>query len=84
MQRKRPSPTDGQTTSKGDPMRSTPQQAYNKPPELLAVFDLLVPRAYSLLCATLRAWERSARAEDIGYGRVVLAVRPGGAQELAR
>jgi hypothetical protein len=65
-------------------MRSAPPQVYNEPPELLAVFDLLVPGACSLLCETLRAWGRSARAEDIGYGRVVLVVRPGGARKLAR
>ena len=65
-------------------MRSTPQQVYNEPPELLTFFDLPVPGARSLLCATIRAWGRSARAEDIGYGRIVLVARPGGAQELAR
>jgi hypothetical protein len=65
-------------------MRSTPQQVYNEPPELLTVFDLLVPGARSLLHAILRAWGRSARMEDIGHGRVVLVVRLGGAQELAR
>ncbi len=65
-------------------MRSAPQQVYNEPPELLTVFDLLVPGARSILHATLRAWGRSARMEDIGHGRVVWLVRPGGAQELAR
>jgi hypothetical protein len=65
-------------------MRSTPRQVYNGPPELLTVFDLLVPGACSLLCGTLRAWGRFARMEDIGNGRVVLLVRPDGARELAR
>lgn len=64
--------------------RSTPQQVYNEPPEFLTVFDLLVPGGRSLLHATLRAWGGSARVEDIGHGRAVLVVRPGGAQELAR
>jgi hypothetical protein len=65
-------------------MRSAPPQAYNEPPELLTVLDLLVTGARSLLRATLRAWGHSARMEDIGHGRVVLVVRSGGAQELAR
>ncbi len=65
-------------------MRSTPMQLYNEPPELLTVFDLLVPGACSLLCGALRAWGRSARTEGIGYSRVILIVRPGGALELAR
>ena len=56
----------------------------NEPPELLTVFDLLGPGACSLLCGTLRAWGRSARTEDIGYGRVVLVVRAGGGRKLAR
>jgi len=65
-------------------MRSAPRQVYNEPPELLTVFDLLISGACLLLCGTLRAWGSSARVEDIGYGRVVLVVRPGGVLELAR
>ncbi len=65
-------------------MRSTPQQVYNEPPELLTVFDLQVPGSCLLLCGALRAWGRSARAEEIGHGRIVLVVGAGGALELLR
>ena len=49
-------------------MRSTPRQVYNEPPELLTVFDLLIPGSYSDLCRTLHARGRFARMEDIGHG----------------
>ena len=65
-------------------MRSTPQQVHNEPPEVLTVFDLLVPGARSLLHDARRAWGSYATVEELGYVRVVLMVRPGGALELAR
>ncbi len=64
-------------------MRSTPKQAYGEPPDLLTAFDLFVPGAHSLLRGACRAWGSSATVEDLGYGRVVLIVRPGGALGLA-
>ena len=65
-------------------MRSALQQAHNEPPEVLAVFDLLVPGARSLLHSACRAWGSYATVEELEYGRVVLIVRPGGALGLAR
>ena len=65
-------------------MRSAPKQVYNEPPELLTAFDLLIPGARALLHSAHRAWGSYATIEELGYGRVVLVVRPGGALELVR
>lgn len=65
-------------------MRSAPKQVYNEPPEILAIFDLLSPGAHSLLRGICRAWGSRATVEDLGHGRAVLVVRPGGGLELAR
>jgi hypothetical protein len=65
-------------------MRSAPKQVYDEPSEILVAFDLLVPSSRALLCAFRRAWGPSATVESLGYGRVVLLVRPGGALGLAR
>ena len=61
-----------------------PHQLYNEPLEILVAFDLRVPGSRSLLSAFRRAWGPCATVEDLGHGRVVLIVRPGGALELPR
>jgi hypothetical protein len=53
-------------------------------PETLIVFDCRGPGAKSRLHREHRAWGPSATMESLGYGRVVLVVRPGGAVEIAR
>lgn len=65
-------------------MRSAPKQVYNDPPELLTAFNLLIPGTHSLLRSACRAWGSCATVEDLGHGRVVLIVRPGGARGLGR
>ena len=65
-------------------MRPALQQLHNEPPEVLTVFDLLAPGARSLLHGALRAWGSYATAEELGYSRVVLVVRPGGARRALR
>jgi hypothetical protein len=65
-------------------MRSTPQQVYNEPPELLTLFDCREPGAKLRLFRERRAWGFRATVENLGHGRVVLIVRPGGALGLAR
>lgn len=64
-------------------MRMAPTQMYDEPPEILVAFDLLVPGSRTLLRAFRLAWGCTASVEDLGYGRVVLVVRPGGALGLA-
>jgi hypothetical protein len=53
-------------------------------PETLIVFDCRGRGAKNRLHRERRAWGPSATVESLGYGRVVLVVRPGGALELAR
>jgi hypothetical protein len=56
----------------------------DSPPETLIVFDCRGRGAKNRLHRERRAWGPSATIESLGYGRVVLVVRPGGARELAR
>jgi hypothetical protein len=53
-------------------------------PETLVVFDCRERAAKERLRRERRAWGSSATIENLGYGRVVLMVRPGGAVGLAR
>ena len=53
-------------------------------PELLTIFDLLYPGVHSLLRGICRAWGSRATVEDLGYGRAVPVIRPGGALEISR
>ena len=56
----------------------------DSPQETLIVFDCRGPGAKNRLHRERRAWGSYAIIESLGYGRVVLVVRPGGARELAR
>lgn len=60
-------------------------QSYSKPvTEIWTAFDCRDRSARSRLQRERRGWASSATTEDLGYGRVVLMVRPGGALKLAR
>ncbi len=63
-----------------------PQEAfYSKPEtEVWIAFDYRGPGAKNRLHRERRAWGSRATIESLGFGRVVLVVRPGGALELAR
>ncbi len=56
----------------------------DSPLETLIVFDCRGPGAKNRLHRERRAWGSCATMESLGYGRVVLVVRPGGARELPR
>ncbi len=60
-----------------------PHRMYNEQLEILVAFDLRVPGSRDLLRAFRCAWGSCATVEDLGYGRVVLVVWPGGALGLA-
>jgi len=53
-------------------------------PATLIVFDCRGPGAKNRLHRERRAWGAAATVENLGHGRAVLVVRPGGALELAR
>ena len=58
---------------------------YSKPETVVWIaFDCRGPGAKNRLHRERRAWGSSATVESLGYGLVVLVVRPGGALELAR
>ncbi len=59
------------------------EEVHNNPPETLIVFDCRGPGAKNRFQRERRAWGANATAEILGYGRVVLVVRPGCARELA-
>ena len=66
-------------------MTLSPQQIIqDSPPETLVVFDCRDHGAKKRLRREHRAWGPAATMEDLGYGRVILIVRPGGALELSR
>jgi len=56
----------------------------DSPLETLVVFDCRERGAKERLRRERRAWGPSATTESLGYGRVALIVRPGGALELPR
>jgi hypothetical protein len=62
------------------PLKSIP----DSPPETLVVFDCRERSAKERLLRERHAWGSSATTESLGYGRVALIVRPGGALELPR
>lgn len=58
---------------------------YSKPEtEVWIVFDCRGRGAKNRLHRERRVWGSSATIESLGYGRVVLVVRPGGALELVK
>ena len=61
-----------------------PPSIQDSPPETLVVFDCRERGAKERLRRERRAWGSSATTESIGYGRVALIVRPGGALGLPR
>ena len=66
-------------------MTLSPQRIIqDSPPQTLIVFDCRGPGAKNRLHRERRAWGSSATMESLGYGRVVLVVRAGGAAEIAR
>jgi hypothetical protein len=51
--------------------------------EIWLLFDCRGPGAKNRLHRERRAWGSSSTVESLGFGRVVLVVRAGGARELA-
>ena len=64
-------------------IRDTPS-IQDSPPETLVIFDCRERGTKQRMQWERRAWGSSATTENLGYGRVVLIVRPGGALELPR
>jgi hypothetical protein len=64
---------------------TAPQSEFYRKPEteVWIAFDLRGPGAKNSFLRERRAWGARATVEYLGYGRVVLVVRPGGARELA-
>jgi len=61
------------------------EEFYSKPEtEVWIAFDYRGPGAKNRLHRERRAWGAAATVENLGHGRAVLVVRPGGALELAR
>ncbi len=66
-------------------MTLSPQRILqDNPPSTLIVFYCRGPGAKNRLHRERRAWGSSATLESLGFGRVVLVVRPGGAMGLTR
>jgi hypothetical protein len=66
-------------------MDAPQNEFYSKPEtEVWIAFDCRGRGAKSRLHRERRAWGSRATMESLGYGRIVLVVRPGGAMELAR
>jgi hypothetical protein len=65
-------------------MNPPQDEFYSKPEtEVWIAFDRRGHEAKNRLLRECRAWGSYATLESLGYGRVVLVVRPGGAWELA-
>jgi hypothetical protein len=65
-------------------MDAPPEEFYSKPEtEVWIAFDCRGPGVKNRLHRERRAWGAAATVENLGYGRAVLVVRPGGAKELA-
>lgn len=61
------------------------EEYYSKPvTEIWIAFDSSGPGAKSRIDRERRAWDSCVALESLGYDRVVLVIRPGGASELAR
>jgi hypothetical protein len=65
-----------------DPARSLYPSSTRE--EVWIAVDCRGPGAKNRLHRECRAWGSRAILENLGYGRVVLVVRPGGAPELSR
>ena len=66
-------------------MDAPQEEFYSKPEtEVWIAFDCRGRGAKGRLLRERRAWGACATVENLGYGRAVLVVRPGGARELAR
>lgn len=65
-----------------DPARSVYPSSNTE--ETWFLFDCRGRGAKNRLHRERRAWGPSATVESLGYGRVVLVVRPGGLLDLAR
>jgi hypothetical protein len=72
------------TTRKDQSMIAPSRSIQDSPPETLIVFDCRGRGAKNRLHRDRRAWGSRATIENLGYGRAVLVIRPGGATELAR
>jgi hypothetical protein len=65
-------------------MDAPQEEFYSKPEtEVWIAFDCRGRGAKNRLLRERHAWDTRAALEGLGYGRVVLMVRPGGARELA-
>jgi hypothetical protein len=61
------------------------EEFYSKPEtEVWIAFDCRRPGAKNRLYRERRAWGASGTIENLGYGHVVLIVRPGGDEELIK
>jgi hypothetical protein len=78
MQRKEAvSPTRAApTTPKGD-LVTAPEEVYNDPPEVLAIFDVRVPGTAARLHRERAAWAENGDIEALDQNHYVLIVRPG-------
>jgi hypothetical protein len=66
-------------------MNAPQQEFYSKPEtEVWIVFDFRGYEAKNRLLRECRAWGSRATLKFLGYGRVVMMVRPGGARGRAR
>src|SRR3712207_3520212 len=85
-QRKRaPTPEPPTTRKKGLCMTLSPQRIVrDSAPETLVVFDCRDRNPQKRKSRERYAWEPSATVENLGHGRAVLIVRPGGALRLAK
>jgi hypothetical protein len=65
-------------------MDAPQEEFYSKPEtEVWIAFDCRGRKAKDRLNREFRAWGSCATLESLGYRRIVLMVRPGGAKELA-
>jgi hypothetical protein len=59
------------------------EEFYSKPEtEVWIAFDCRHPGVKNRLHRERQAWGAAAAVENLGYGHVVLVVRPGGARKL--
>jgi len=64
-------------------MNAPQEEFYSKPEtEVWIAFDCRHPGAKNRLHRERQAWGAAATVENLGYGHVVLVVRPGGARKL--
>ena len=70
-------------TRKDQSLIAPQKSIQDSPPETLVVFDCRERDVRERMGRERRAWGSSATVEELGYGRVVLIVRPGGALEFA-